>query len=330
MKAVFSKPQQIANVQPLPNPLNSLIANVLFAPYPNRLQRRTLGTLVTRVWILPMLAMLSAMVGCGTTTNRVGTEQLLISNAIDEAVAQIDFGHLAGNKVYLDTTYLKADKKSGLVNTNYVISSLRQQLTAADCQIHDSIKDADVIVEPRIGAMGTDGHKVTYGIPKTGGLTAAASAFSGSPIGAIPEISFAQSDALSGIAKVVVFAYDSTTRQPIWQSGTAKAESNSTSTWVLGAGPFQKGSVYDSTRFAGREINTVGHGNVLRSGLIRNPSSTSASKTDALRYDSAHVFSSSTVTEIAGESSQESNRGAAKSASQGQPKKPVQQASFEN
>lgn len=244
--------------------------------------------------------MLMLMLGCGTTTNRVGTEQLLISNAIDEAVAQIDFGYLAGNKVFLDTTYLKADKNSGLVNTNYVISSLRQQLTAADCQIHDSIQDADVIVEPRIGAMGTDGHKVTYGIPKTGGLSAAASAFSGSPISAIPEISFAQSDALSGIAKVVVFAYDSATREPVWQSGTAKAESNSTSTWVLGAGPFQKGSVYDTTRFAGRAINEVGHGNVLRSGLIRRSAST-ADNNHSLRYDAAHVFSGSNRARVAGE-----------------------------
>lgn len=230
------------------------------------------------------------MLGCGTTTNRVGTEQLLISNAIDEAVAQIDFAHLAGNKVFLDTTYLKTDRGSGLVNTNYVISSLRQQLTAADCQIHDSIEDADIVVEPRIGAMGTDGHKVTYGIPKTGGLSAAASAFSGSPVSAIPEISFAQSDALSGIAKVVVFAYNSATREPVWQSGTAKAESNSTSTWVLGAGPFQKGSVYDTTRFAGRAINDVGHGNVLRSGLIRDPSSTETTDLNVVRYDSLHVF----------------------------------------
>lgn len=228
--------------------------------------------------------------GCGTTTKRVATEQLLVSNAIDEAVSKIDFSVLSGQRIFLDTTYLKADKSAGFVNTNYVTSALRQQLTAGGCQIFDSAKQADIIVEPRVGAMGTDGHKVTYGIPKTGGLSAAASALSGSPIGAIPEISFAQSDAQSGIAKVVVFAYDQKTRQPVWQSGMAKAESNSTSTWVLGAGPFQKGSVYDATRFAGRDLNEVGHGNVLRSGLIRKPSSLTLTE-ESPRYDSAHLFS---------------------------------------
>jgi hypothetical protein len=236
-------------------------------------------------WLLIVLLTL----GCGTTTKRVATEQLLVSNAIDEAVSKIDFSGLSGQRVFLDATYLKPDRAAGFVNTNYVTSALRQQLTAAGCQIFDSRQEAEIIVEPRVGAMGTDGHKVTYGIPKTGGLSAAASALSGSPVGAIPEISFAQSDAQSGIAKVVVFAYDQKTRQPVWQSGMAKAESNSTSTWVLGAGPFQKGSVYDATRFAGRDLNEVGHGNVLRSGLIRKPNSLTATE-NTPRYDSAHLF----------------------------------------
>lgn len=286
---MFSRRWQIANVPPLC--LHFSVLTQIIAAVPDR------SNLKKIVLVVSLIAGWTLTSGCGTTTNRVATEQLLISNAIDEAVAQIDFTQIGGNKVYLDTRYLKADKKSGLVNTNYVISSLRQQLTAANCQIHDSQDQADIIVEPRIGAMGTDGHKITYGIPKTGGLSAAASAFAGSPIASIPEISLAQSDAQSGIAKIVVFAYQSTTRQPVWQSGTAKAESNSTSTWVLGAGPFQKGTVYESTRFAGREITPVGHGNVLRSGLIRNSSSIANKKSSGennrigtVRYDAAHVF----------------------------------------
>ena len=130
-------------------------------------------SLSNTLWVLTCAILIT---GCGTTTNRIATEQLLVSNAIDEAVSQIDFSGLAGAKVYLDATYLKDDKQAGIVNTNYVTSSLRQQLTAAGCQIFDSEKEVDIIVEPRIGAMGTNGHKVTYGIPKTGGLTAAATA----------------------------------------------------------------------------------------------------------------------------------------------------------
>jgi hypothetical protein len=58
---------------------------------------------------------------------------------------------------------------------------------------------------------------------------------------------------------------------------------------VLGAGPFQKGSIYDATRFAGRDLNEVGHGNVLRSGLIRANSSHD-SRQDKINYDSPHLF----------------------------------------
>ena len=53
---------------------------------------------------------------------------------------------------------------------------------------------------------------------------------------------------------MIVFAYDQKTKEPIWQSGVAKAESNSSHTWVLGAGPFQKGSIYEGNRFAGKMI----------------------------------------------------------------------------
>ena len=281
---MFCKNTQIANVEPSSVSPILISTTCSVSPERNYLHRIFQAN--------PLLVLFCAilMTGCGTTTKRVATEQLLVSNAIDEAVAQIDFSELAGAKIYLDDTYLKDDKQAGIVNTNYVTSSLRQQLTAAGCQIFDSQKEVDIIVEPRVGAMGTDGHNVTYGIPKTGGLSAAASALSGSPIGAIPEISFAQTNAQSGIAKVVVFAYDRETRRPIWQSGTAKAESNSTSTWVLGAGPFQKGTVYNSTRFAGREINPAGRGNFLRSGESNKADQQIAEKEPLLRYDSAHVF----------------------------------------
>ncbi len=215
-----------------------------------------------------MIALLLVAAGCGTTTKRVATEQLLMSEAVDQAVAKLDFQHIANHKVYLDTSYVRPVKSPGFVSSLYVISSIRQQLAAAGCRIQDSRDDADIIVEPRIGTLGADGHEVTYGIPKTGGITAAASALAGNPVTALPEISFAQTSAQSGVAKIYVFAYERQSKKPLWQSGVAKAESNSSSTWVLGAGPIQRGSIYEQTRFAGRRLNPVGEGKVLRSGFI--------------------------------------------------------------
>ncbi len=177
-----------------------------------------------------------------------------MSDAVDNAIAQIDFRVLHGQKVFVDTLYLHSVAGVGFVNSEYIISSLRQQLTAAQCLIQDSRETADVIVEPRVGALGTDGHEVVYGIPQSGSLASAAAALSSSPLPPIPEISFGKSNAQTGIAKVIVFAYDRETREAIWQSGVARAESTSRNTWYLGAGPFQKGSIHEGTRFAGQEI----------------------------------------------------------------------------
>jgi hypothetical protein len=215
-----------------------------------------------------VIALLLVIAGCGTTTKRVATEQLLMSDAVDQAIAKLDFQHIANQRVYLDTTYIKPVKSQGFVSSLYVISSLRQQLAAAGCKIQDSRNEADIIVEPRIGTLGADGHEVTFGIPKTGGITAAASALAGNPVTALPEISFAQTSAQSGVAKIFVFAYERQSKKPLWQSGVAKAESSSSSTWVLGAGPIQRGSIYDQTRFAGHRLNPVGQGKLLKSGLI--------------------------------------------------------------
>lgn len=202
-------------------------------------------------WILFFLAL---AIGCGTTTRRIGTEQLLISDAVDTAIDQIDFSSLRGVNVYLDSRYISTLKTNNFVDSNYVISSLRQQLTAAGAKVQDDREQAKLVIEPRVGALGTDGHDVTYGIPQSNALSSAVNVLSSSTVPVIPEIALAHTDAQSGIAKLVVFAYDRESRDPVWQSGLAKAESTSRNTWVLGAGPFQKGTIYDGVRFAGHKL----------------------------------------------------------------------------
>ena len=215
---------------------------------------------VTRWAAALSLVLIAALqIGCGTTTKRTGTEQLLISDAVDKAVDQIDFSPLNGVNVYLDSRYISAIKTNLFIDSNYVTSSLRQQLTASGALIQEDREKASLIVEPRIGALGADGHDVTYGVPQSGALNSAVTAVSGSSIPVLPEISLGRTDAQSGVAKLIVFAYDRQSREPIWQSGLAKAESTSSSTWVLGAGPFERGTIHDGVRFAGRRLETPLH-----------------------------------------------------------------------
>ncbi|HEV3022448.1 MAG TPA: DUF6655 family protein [Pirellulales bacterium] len=190
-----------------------------------------------------------ASAGCGTTkwsdTARTATEQLLISTAVDQSIERIDFSPLAGRNVYLDTQFME-----GIVDKNYVISTMRQHMLAQNCILNSDRETADYTVEARAGAVGTNHHDVLLGVPAlvlpTGALTGVPSA--------IPEIPFAKSTDQKGIAKIACFAYDNHTGQAVWQSGVFPVVCNAKDTWILGSGPFQRGTIYDGTRFAGSRL----------------------------------------------------------------------------
>ena len=146
--------------------------------------------------------------GCGTAVQRQGTEQLLLSDSIDRAIDQLDLSGLANRKVYLDTDYMKTFKGSNLyVNSDYIISALRQKMITSGLIIETNRTDADYVLEARVGALGTDTMEVTYGIPSSSGVGSATSALSGVPaVPLIPEMSFGKRNGVVGISKVMVFA----------------------------------------------------------------------------------------------------------------------------
>ena len=184
------------------------------------------------------------------------TEQLVLSDAVDNSVASIDFRPLAGKKVYLDTSYLRMIKGVAFVNADYVISALRQQIVAAGCLIQDAAADANVIVEARVGVLGSDDHLMTFGVPETQTIVAASSIIPGAPrVPSIPEIAVARRETRQAAAKVIAFAYDRETREPLWQSGVNRAVASANDTWILGMGPFQTGSVRKRTKLAGDVID---------------------------------------------------------------------------
>lgn len=204
--------------------------------------------------------------GCGATKSRTATEQLLMSDAVDRAVAQIDFHDLAGQQVYFDhkfvvntkdPAFIGNTKGLGFVNAEYIISSLRQQMVAADLRLVDKIEDANYVVEARLGAVGVDNNEVVYGLPANNGISGAASLVPNTPaLPSIPELSVARKVLQVGAAKIGVFAYDRATRVPVWQAGISQATSSAKDTWVLGVGPFQQGTIYRDTQFAGSKLRS--------------------------------------------------------------------------
>ena len=198
-------------------------------------------------WIRSCLivVLLAVWGGCGSMAQRVAMEQLLVSDAVDQAIGKIDFTPLGGKTVFLDPEYLRTVRPLGFVNADYVISALRHQLVASGCYLKDRREDAEIIVEPRVGSLGTDDYNIVYGLPRTeAAAILGAATNSGLALPAIPELAIGKSEYRQGFAKVTVFAYRADDRQAVWQSGVAKSTSTSRDTWIMGAGPFQKGTIY--------------------------------------------------------------------------------------
>jgi hypothetical protein len=211
----------------------------------NRNARTARRTSVVACAVLAVLAS-----GCGTTrssnTARTATEQLLISDAIDRTVQQINFKVLEGETVFFDERHLLE-----VVDKAYLISSFRQHLLASGCVLKDKREDATFVVEPRVGAVGTDNHDWLVGIPA---INVPQVPLAPTLPAAIPEIPFAKRRDQRGVAKVAVFAYRRETGEPVWQSGMAISESEANDIWVLGAGPFKRGTIYEEKSFTSTRI----------------------------------------------------------------------------
>ncbi len=199
-------------------------------------------------WLLALCVLLA---GCGTTkwsdSPRTATEQLLISDAVDRAISEIDFSALAGKHVFLDTRYIATT-----LDQNYVTSTLRQHMLASGIIIKDKPEDCTYVVEVRTGTLGTNRQDLLFGMPSTTlptvGLLPVGSA-------SIPEIALMKRTNQQGVCKISCFAYNRMTGRSVWQSGNRRVASGAKDIWVMGAGPFQRGTIYDGTAFAGEKLD---------------------------------------------------------------------------
>ena len=186
-------------------------------------------------------------VGCGTVKQQKATDQLLVSDAVDRTLSRVSFVSLGGSQVFIDTQFIRSIRSSGCVDSNYVLSCLRELAIRDGCILKESRGEAEYVVEVRMGALGMDNHVINYGIPGNSAVNQTASLLANAPIPAIPEISLAKKDERRAAVKISLFAYDRVSGEPVWQTGTMTGQSNAKSTWVLGAGPFQEGEIYNES-----------------------------------------------------------------------------------
>jgi len=173
------------------------------------------------------------MVGCASSrtsdTARTGTEQVLLSNAIDRTLGNVSFDQLGGRKVFIDDKYLDS-----VVDKGYVMGSLRHKTLAAGGQLAKDADSADLVIEPRSGGVGTDSEESFIGIPKL--------SVPGSPI-VLPDIKFASRQTQLGTAKIGLVAYDPKTGASFGLGGQTTAVTKHDDLYVLGVGPFRSGAV---------------------------------------------------------------------------------------
>ena len=180
-----------------------------------------------------------------TNSKRTATEQLIVTDAVDRAIDEIDFSVLAGKQVFLDASALPEGEDS-----KYLASSVRQQILSCGGLLKEKKDDADYVLELRAGALGTDEQQIIYGVPE---LTVPT--FIGSGTMTIPEISVAKKVGQRATAKIAVFAYNRKTGFPLWQSGSREKDSSVRSLWVLGGGPYRTGDIIDKAELCDRNVS---------------------------------------------------------------------------
>lgn len=184
-------------------------------------------------WLCASASMaLAFFVGCASSktsnTARTATEQVLLSNAVDRSLSNVSFEQMNGRKVFIDDKYLDSVDKA------YVMGSLRHKTLAAGGYLAKGADDADLVLEPRSGGVGTDTEESFIGIPSL--------SVPGMPI-SLPDIKFISRNTQMGTAKLALVAYDPKTGASFGLGGQSTAVTKHDDMYVLGMGPFRSGAV---------------------------------------------------------------------------------------
>ena len=169
---------------------------------------------MTRRRLILASLILPALSGCAsfatkiTGSERSGSEQLLLTGAADRAIECVNFGPIAGSRVYLDTTNV------GAVDAGWVIFSLRRAMARQGVLLVEEKDDAELIVEASIAAYGTDEVNRSVAPPSV-------SAVGGLPLPSSGETpaAFSRKNRQDAVVKLALFAADATTHRLVWESG---------------------------------------------------------------------------------------------------------------
>src|SRR4051812_44527672 len=202
-------------------------------------------------WMLALGALSFLVSGCTQTEltkpKRSATEQLLISTAADRALAQADLSMVAGKKVFVDRSYFDAEDE------DYVVSEIRELITMRGGMLVREFEDADLIVEPRSGALSIDSTSWIIGLPSTP-----------TPVPLVgtvqfPEIAIWKSDKQFSIAKLAMLAYERDSGKHVAATGPLIGRANIKYYKFLGVFSYNKTTVPERQKQTDEQKKQQGH-----------------------------------------------------------------------
>jgi hypothetical protein len=203
-------------------------------------------------WVL-LTAFFSIIVltGCTQTEltkpKRAATEQLLISTAADRALAQADLSIVNGKKIFVDKNYYdSADKE-------YVLGTVRDLINMRGGLLVQKLEDAEIVVEPRSGALSIDSTSSIIGLPSTPTPIPFAGAMQ------IPEIALYKSEKQFSIAKIALLAYERASGRHVASSGPLVGRANVKYYKFLGFITYNKTTIPERQKQTKEQKERQGH-----------------------------------------------------------------------
>ena len=173
-------------------------------------------------------AMVGLVGGCGTArvtdTPRTATEQLLISAAVDQAVAQLDFTFLEDRKVFIDTSLVDRIDKS------FLVGSVRARARREGVIVIDSVDDAQYVLELQSGAVGVNRSDYLLGIPVTEVPIPTLAV-------TLPEVALYKTITQNGVCRVSFTVFRRDDGRFFYASGPAYGFADHRNMWIAGVGP---------------------------------------------------------------------------------------------
>lgn len=161
------------------------------------------------------IGMLLVAAGCSgclqtnmTEPPRSAMEQLLLSTAADRALDHADLSALANRRVFVDTNYFES------YDSAYALGTVRDALNRSGALLVRNITNADVVVEPRSGALSIDRADSLIGIPTTAIPIPLAGTLP------IPEVALYKSQKQYSTAKIALLAYENPSGRHVYSSGS--------------------------------------------------------------------------------------------------------------